>query len=98
MKRPRRHHSREFKQEAVALVEEHGYSCAAAGRSLGVSSAFIGRWRNELADLAAEAFPGKGKRTAEQQRIYALELENRQLRMERDILKKAAAFFAKESA
>ena len=42
MKRTRRHHSPEFKREAVALVVEHGYSCTAAGRSLGVSGAVIG--------------------------------------------------------
>ena len=98
MKRTRRHHSREFKQEAVALVVEHGYSCTAAGRSLGVSGALIGRWKGELEAHAAEAFPGQGKRTAEQQRISELELENRRLRMEREILEKATAFFAKESA
>ena len=98
MKRPRRHHRQEFKQEAVALVVEHGYSCAAAGRSLGVRGALIGRWKDEREAYAAEAFPGKGKRTAEQQRIYELESENRRLRMEREILKKATAFFAKESA
>ena len=98
MKRPRRHHSQEFKQEAVALVVEHGYSCAAAGRSVGVSGALIGRWRDELEALAAKAFLGKGKRTTEQQRIHELESENRRLRMEREILKKAAAFFAKERA
>lgn len=68
------------------------------GVVLGVSGALIGRWRDELEDLAAEAFPGKGKRTTEPQRIHELESENRRLRMERDILKKAAAFFAKESA
>jgi len=96
MKRQRRHHSPEFKREAVALVIEHGYSCAAAGRSLGVSGALIGRWKGELESHETEAFPGNGKRTAEQQRIHALESENRRLRMERDILKKATAFFATE--
>ena len=98
MKRQRRHHSPEFKREAVALVVEHGYSCAAAGRSLGVSGALVGRWKCELEGHAAEAFPGKGKRTAEQQRIHDLESENRRLRMEREILKKATAFFAKENS
>jgi len=98
MKRQRRHHSSEFKREAVALVVEHGYSCAAAGRSLGVNGTLIGRWKDELEDQAAEAFPGKGKRPTEQQRIHELESENRRLRMEREILKKATAFFAKESA
>ena len=98
MERTRRHHSPAFKREAVALVVEHGYSCAAAGRSLGVSGALIGRWRGELEAHEAEAFPGKGNRPAEQQRIHELEVENRRLRMERDILKKATAFFAKEHA
>ena len=98
MKRTRRHHSPEFKREAVSLVVEHGYSCTAAGHSLGVSGALIGRWKGELEAHVAEAFPGQGKRTAEQQRIYELESENRRLRMERDILKKATAFFAKENA
>ena len=97
MKRTRRHHSPEFKREAVALVVEQGYSCAAAGRSLGVSGALIGRWKGELAIDAMGAFPGHGKRPAEQQRIHELEAENRRLRMERDILKKATAFFATES-
>jgi transposase len=98
MKRQRRIHSREFKQEAVALVVEHGYSYAAAGRSLGVNGNLIGRWKRELEDNAGEAFPGKGKRTAEQQRIHELESENRRLWMEKEILKKATAFFVKESS
>ena len=98
MKRQRRNHSQEFKREAVALVLEHGYSYAAAGRSLGVNGNLIGRWKRELEDNATEAFPGKGKRTAEQQRIHELETENRRLRMEKEILKKATVFFAKESS
>ena len=98
MKQQRRHHSPEFKREAVALVVEHGYSCAAAGRSLGIKGALIGRWKTELEDQAGEAFPGRGKRPTEPQRIYELEAENRRLRMERDILKKATAFFVKEHA
>ncbi len=98
MKRQRRTHSREFKQEAVALVVEHGYSYAAAGRSLGVNGALIGRWKRQLEDDASGAFPGNGKRSAEQQRIHDLEAENRRLRMEKEILKKATAFFVKESS
>ena len=98
MKKQRRTHSAEFKREAVSLVTEQGYSCAAAGRSLGINGTLIGRWKRELETDAAEAFPGKGKRTAEQQRIHELEAENRRLRMEKEILKKATAFFAKESS
>ena len=96
MKKERRTFSAEFKQEAVALVVEHGYSYAAAGRSLGVNGHLISRWRRQLEEDASGAFPGKGKRTAEQQRIHELETENRRLRMEKEILKKASAYFAKE--
>ena len=98
MKKQRRTHSREFKREAVSLVLEQGYSCAEAGRSLGVNGALIGRWKRQLEGDSTEAFPGKGRRTAEQQRIHELETENRRLRMEKEILKKATAFFVKENS
>ena len=98
MSKERRTFSQEFKQEAVALVVDHGYSYAAAGRSLGIRGNLIGRWKRQLEDDASEAFPGNGKRTAEQQRIHELEQENRRLRMEKEILKKATAFFVKESS
>ncbi len=98
MKKERRTFSGEFKQEAVALVVDHGYSLAAAGRSLGVTGALVGRWKRQLEDESSGAFPGKGKRTAEQQRIHELETECRRLRMEKEILKKATAFFVKESS
>ncbi|MGY8795224.1 MAG: transposase [Woeseiales bacterium] len=98
MKNGRRTFSEEFKREAVSLVAEEGYSCAEAGRSLGVGGALIGRWKRQLGKETTGAFPGKGKRTAEQQRIHELETENRRLRMEKEILKKATAFFVKESS
>ena len=78
MKKERKTFSQKFKQEAVALVVEQGYSCAEAGRSLGVNGTLIGRWKRQLEDDRSEAFPGKGKRTAEQQRLHKLETENRQ--------------------
>ncbi len=62
MKRTRRHHSREFKQEAVALMVKPGDCCPAAGRSLGVSGVLLGgEGRTET--HKAEAFPGQGKRS-----------------------------------
>ena len=81
-----------------SIGEEHDDSCGAVGSSLGVRGALIGRWKCELEGHTAEAFPGKGKRTAKQQHIHEPESENRRLRLERAILKKAMAFFAKESA
>jgi transposase len=98
MKKQRRTHNAEFKREAVSLVTDHGYSCAAAGRSLGINGTLIGRWKREMEAHSTDAFPGNGKRTAEQQHIHELEAENRRLRMEKEILKKATAFFAKESS
>lgn len=98
MKQARRVFSAEFKQEAVALVVDQGYSCAEVGRSLGVRGNLISRWKRQLTEGEKDAFPGNGKRTADQQRIHDLEKEVRRLRMEKDVLKKATAFFVKESS
>ena len=97
MRRQRRTFSKEFKREAVALVTEHGYSYAEAGRSLDIDAKLVGRWRRELEAAEGEAFPGKGKLPPMQQRIGNLENQVKRLQMEKDILKKATAFFAKES-
>ena len=83
MKRQRRKHSSGFKREAVALVTEHGYSCADTGRSLNINANLISRWKQKFENDETSAFPGKGKRTADQQRIHELEKENRKLRMEK---------------
>ena len=97
MRRQRRTFSKEFKHEAVALVTEHGYSYAEAGRSLDIDAKLVGRWQRELAAAEGEAFPGKGKLPPMQQRIRDLENQVKRLQMEKDILKKATAFFAKEN-
>jgi transposase len=97
MRRQRKTFSKEFKREAVALVTEHGYSYAEAGRSLDIDAKLVGRWRRELDAAEGEAFPGKGKLPPMQQRIRNLENQVKRLQMEKDILKKATAFFAKES-
>ena len=97
MRRKRRTFSKEFKREAVALVTGHGYSYAEAGRSLDIDAKLVGRWHRELEAAEGEAFPGKGKLPPQQQRIRDLENQVKRLRMEKDILKKATAFFAKES-
>jgi transposase len=91
----RRFFSEEFKREAVSLVVDQGYSCAEAGRSLGIRGNLIGRWKRSL-ESGESAFQGNGKLTADQERIRELEAENRRLKMEKDILKKATAFFVQE--
>lgn len=92
----RRRYSEEFKREAVRLVSEEGYPQQQVARNLGIDRSLVGRWRRELAGgsgPAAKAVAGGG----EQEELQRLRGEVRQLRMERDILKKALAFFAKES-
>ena len=96
MTKRRRSYSKEFKREAVSLVVDQGYSKAEAGRSLDVRPELIRRWVGEFEDQGGGAFPGKGKLTRDQQRIRELETENRRLKMEKEILKKASAYFAKE--
>ena len=93
----RRKFSREFKVEAVKLVKERGVSVAQAARDLDVHENVMRKWVKEFGSDPAQAFPGQGRMKPEQQEIERLRRENNRLRAERDILKKAAAFFAKEA-
>jgi transposase len=93
----RRKFSREFKVEAVKLVKERGVSVAQAARDLDVHENVMRKWVKEFGSDPAQAFPGQGQMKPEQQEIERLRRENNRLRAERDILKKAAAFFAKEA-
>ena len=93
----RRQFSREFKLEAVRLVKDRGVSVARAARDLDVHENVLRKWVRELATDPQQAFPGKGVMKPEQAEIDRLRKEVAKLKMERDILKKAAAYFAKES-
>jgi transposase len=93
----RRTFSREFKVEAVKLVKDRGVSVAQAARDLDVHENVMRKWVKEFGSDPAQAFPGQGQMKPEQQEIERLRRENNRLRAERDILKKAAAFFAKEA-
>jgi transposase len=93
-RKPRRVFSAEFKTEAARLVVDQGMRRARVAKDLGVSQHLIGKWVQDYQKSGSNAFPGKGKAGPQDQRIRELEQENRQLRMERDILKKATAFFA----
>jgi transposase len=93
----RRKFSREFKVEAVKLVRERGVSAAQAARDLDVHENVLRKWIKELGSDPAQAIPGQGQMKPEQQEIERLRREINKLRAERDILKKAAAFFAKEA-
>ena len=91
----RRKFTREFKVSAVKLVNEQGYSPAEAARSLGVDQASVRAWVAKYSAEAGLAPTGEGAVQAELRRLRK---ENARLRMEREILKKAAAFFAKEQS
>ncbi len=97
MTKKRKTYTREFKVEAVRLVTEENYSIAQAAESLGVSGYSLRKWRKELLAQADAAFPGKGSLTSRDEQVRRLQEENRRLRMERDILKKATAFFASDA-
>lgn len=89
----KRKFTREFKVSAVKLVNEQGYSIPEAARSLGVDPASVRSWVSKFSAEAELAPSGEGAMAAELRRLRQ---ENARLRMEREILKKAAAFFAKE--
>lgn len=93
----RRRYTKEFKLDAISLVTEQGYSCPEAAKSLSLNSSILSRWIRELADKDNLAFRGNGKLTAEQTEIRQLREEVRRLKMEKEILKKATVFFAKEA-
>jgi transposase len=93
----RKKYSQEFKQDAVKLVTEQGYRVSEASRNLGVNISVLRRWIKDYDKNKDTAFPGHGRMTPEQEEIRRLREENQRLRMEREILKKAAAFFANES-
>ena len=98
MAEKRKTYTPEFKREAVRLVTEHHYGMAEAARNLGINTNMLRRWKRELAENENGAFPGKGRFSPEQEELHRLRAENKRLGMEREILKKATAFFAKESS
>ena len=90
-KRERRRHSDEFKREAVKLVTEQGLSVAQAARDLDVNENLLRTWKRKFADESEESLS-----ESERMELARLREENRRLRMDREILKKATAFFANE--
>lgn len=93
----RRKFSREFKLEAVKLVRDRGVSVAQAARDLDVHENVLRKWVREFGSDPVQAFPGQGQMKPEHHEIERLRREVNKLKAERDILKKAAAFFAREA-
>ena len=95
-KRKHRKFTDEFRSDAVKLVTEQGYSCNEVSRRLGISHSNVTRWvRQHRDNLEKLAQPGSPRNLEDE--VKRLRKENKRLLMEREILKKAAAFFAKES-
>lgn len=92
----RRKFSREYKLEAVKLVRERGVSVAQAARDLDVHENVLRKWVKDHGSDPTQAFPGHGQMKPEQLEIERLRREVAKLKAERDILKKAAAYFAKD--
>jgi transposase len=97
MARKRRSYTPEFKAEAVKLVTDQGYSIAEAARSLGIHDTLLRSWKQAIAAQGEQAFPGQGKLPPFEEELRRLRTENKRLRAERDILKKATALFALET-
>ena len=96
MKGTRKAYTAEFKREAVRLVKG-GLTASEVARDLGLVSNMVARWVREDQAHPAQAFPGQGKATADEAEVDRLRKEIIKLKAERDLLKKATAYFAKES-
>jgi transposase len=97
MSEPRRQFTVEFKREAVQLIVQQGLSVTEAARRLEVRSNLLRKWRKQFGEPTRTVVSGPGQPTALEAENRQLREENARLRMEREILKKATAFFAKES-
>lgn len=92
----RRTFSPEFKGEAVKLVRDRGIAVSQAAKDLGLHENVLRKWVRALGDHAEHAFPGRGKQRPDDAEVARLRRELAKTRAERDILKKAIAFFARE--
>ena len=90
-------YTREFKEEAVRLVQTSGKSIAQIARELGISDSSIHQWRKELTQQGKEAFPGSGHQTPLEEENRRLKRELERVQQERDIVKKVVSIFSRDS-
>ena len=95
--RVKRTFTAQFKEEALAMLSGQGLSLAEVARRLGVHQNLLRKWRNMARVAGPKAFQGPAQPSAIEEENRQLREENARLRMEREILKKATVFFAKES-
>ena len=94
MKKVRAVYSKEFKVSTIRMMESKGMSAKEVEESLGIPAHTIRQWRRQITAEGPESFTGKGRMNEKDAEIARLKLENRRLLAEREILKKAAVFFA----
>ena len=96
MGKKRRQYTKEFKIEAVRLIIEEGRPISDVARELGIGENLLHRWKKKSEEGKIDPFPGQGRLSPEDEELRPLRRENKRLRMERDILKKAVAIFSEE--
>ena len=97
MARARKSYTPEFKRQAVTMVTDQKLSVAEVARRLGVSQNLLHTWKKAVLKDGADAFPGSGHLTPVEDELRRLRAEVKRLAAERDILKKATAFFAAQT-
>ena len=91
----RRKFDREFKKEALRMILEDGIPMIEVARKLDIHKGLLHKWKKELQQDQAEAFPGQGKRKPSEEELHRLKRELAEIKEERDILKKALAIFSR---
>jgi transposase len=94
MARPRKSYTAEFKVNAVRLVTDRKLSVAEAARQLGIGENLLRLWKKAFLDRGTDAFPGHGRLSPAEEELHRLRAEVVRLRAARDLIKKAAAYFA----
>ena len=96
MGKKRKQYTKEYKVEAVRLIVDEGRSLSEVARELGTAQSLLHRWKKKSKEGKIDPFPGQGRLSPEDEELRQLRRENKRLRMERDILKKAVAIFSEE--
>ena len=96
MGKKRRQYTKEFKIEAVRLIVEEARPISEVARELGTAQSLLHRWKKKSEEGKIDPFPGQGRLSPEDEELRQLRRENKRLRMEHEILKKAVAIFSEE--